>query len=298
MPIPQSQLETWSNQGAKGLSSAAYASVRHSLEKATSPLAGRGIEIYLQGSYANETHIYADSDIDVVVYYGKTFHSDLSALAPNQQELHQRVFPTAPYQWSHLRDDVLAALRSHYGLGAVSLGKKAIKVQTGHGRMVADVVPAVEFRRYATFPDQNTFTAHWGICLFDSAGNQIVNYPKYHIQRGEDKNSASRTRGQYKPTVRIFKNLRNYLVESALITQEAAPSYYVECALHKVPDNLFVGRYADTVPAILNYLVTTPYAGFMCQNGVTPLIGTGSTQWPKENFAAFVVTARDSFQNW
>lgn len=298
MPIPQSQLETWSNQGATGMSSDAYASVRHSLEKATSPLVGKGIEIFLQGSYANGTHIYADSDIDIVVLYDKTFHSDLSALTPVQQELHERAFSTAPYQWSDLHNDVLTALRSHYGNGAITQGKKAIKVQTGHGRMVADVVPAVEFRSYATFPDQHTFTAHWGVCFNDSAGNQIINYPKYHIQRGEDKNSASRTGGQYKPTIRIFKNLRNYLVENALITGEIAPSYYVECALHNVPDNLFVGRYADTVPAILDYLVTTPYAGFMCQNGVTPLIGTGPTQWPKENFAAFVVMARDSFQNW
>jgi len=298
MPIPQSQFETWSNSGATGLSSSAYASIRHSLEKSSSPLVGKGVEIFLQGSYANDTHIYADSDIDVVVLFDKTFHRDLSALTPNQQQLHEQAFSTAPYQWSDLRNDVLTALRAHYGNGAVVEGKKAIKVQTGHGRMVADVVPAVQYRRYATFPDQFAFTAHWGIHFNDSAGNPIVNYPKYHIQRGEDKNSSARTGGLYKPTIRIIKNFRNYLVENSHIQEGVAPSYFVECALHNVPDNLFVGRYVDTIPAILNFLVNTPYAGFTCQNGVTPLIGVGSTQWPAEKFASFVVTARDKFLSW
>jgi tRNA nucleotidyltransferase (CCA-adding enzyme) len=67
MPIPFSRLNTWSNQGATTTSSTAYNSVRTALLKSTSPLANRGVDIFLQGSYANATNIYGDSDIDVVV---------------------------------------------------------------------------------------------------------------------------------------------------------------------------------------------------------------------------------------
>jgi hypothetical protein len=298
MPIPQSQLETWSHQGSTGISSAAYGSIRSALLKASSPLSGRSVDISLQGSYANSTHIYANSDIDVVVLYENTFHYDMSALNQQQRSLHNQLFPDASYLWKNLRDDVFAALTAHYGSGSVTIGRKAIKVQTGHGRMTADVVPAVQFRRYATFVDQNTLSAHWGIVFFDSAGSQIVNYPKYHISRGEDKNSQVRTRGQYKATVRIFKNFRNHMVDNGLLADGVASSYNLECALHNVPDHLFIGNYSDTIPQIINHLLNTEFSGLMCQNGVEKLIGTGGTQWPQNNFVAFIIAANKAWQNW
>jgi hypothetical protein len=298
MPIPLSQLDTWTSQGAITTSSAAYASIRHALLKTTSPLANRDVEIFLQGSYGNSTNIYGDGDVDVVVLYGKTFHKDMSALTPAQQQLHEALFPPATYRWSQFRDDVLGALKSHYGNSVVTPGKKSIKVQTASGRRTSDVIPAVQFRRYATFVDQDNFSAHWGIQFFDSSNNPIVNYPKYHIARGEEKNQAARTRGQYKATIRLFKNFRNYLVENGLLAEGVAPSYFLECALYNVPDHLFIGNLTDAVPAILNYLLNAQCAGFLCQNGVVPLIGISPTQWSEGNFAAFVTAAISAWNNW
>jgi hypothetical protein len=298
MPIPLSQLDTWANQGGTTASSAAYNSIRTALLKSTSPLLNRGVDIFLQGSYANATNIYGDSDIDVVVLYDKTYYWDASALTLAEQQLHESFFVPATYPWSSLRDDVLAALRSHYGYNGVRLGKKSIKVETGTGRRTSDVVPAVQFRRYATFINHNNCTAHWGIQFFDSSNNPIVNYPKYHKERGEEKNQETCTRGQYKATVRLFKNFRNHLVDHGLFADGTAPSYFIECALHNVADNLFIGNFTDTVPAILNYLLQTPYAGFLCQNGVVQLIGNGPTQWSVGNFATFLVAAKNAWDNW
>jgi hypothetical protein len=295
MPIPASQLETWSHQGAITTSAAAY----NSIQTALAPLVrSHGVEIFLQGSYGNSTNIYGDSDVDVVVLYENTFHKDMSKLTPTQQQLHEIVFPTATYQWSDLQRDVLAALRSYYGNNAVKPGSKAIKVETGRGSKPSDVIPAVAFRQYATFTDQNNYTGWWGIQFFDSSSSPIINYPKRHIKNGEDKNQATRTSGQYKATIRIFKNFRSYLVDHGLLADGIAPSYFIECALHNVPDNLFVGAYTDTIPAILNYFWTTPFTSFMCQNGVTLLIGNGSTQWPAVNFTTFLTAAIAKWNNW
>lgn len=178
MPIPLSQLDTWAHQGGTTASSAAYASIRNALLKPTSPVASRGVEIYLQGSYANATNIYGDSDIDVVVFYGNTFFKDMSALTPSQRQLHESIFPPATYHWSQLHDEVLSALRSHFGTGAVTPGTKSIKVVTSNGRKPSDVVPAVQFRRYATFVDQHNLTAHWGIQFFNSSNNPIRELPE------------------------------------------------------------------------------------------------------------------------
>jgi hypothetical protein len=222
----------------------------------------------------------------------------MTALSQAQQQLHEASFPPATYHWSELRDDTLAALRSHYGGDAVTVGRKSIKVDTGSGRRPSDVVPAVQFRRYATFIDPNNLTAHWGIRFFDSSNNAIINYPKYHIERGQAKNQQVRTRGQYKATIRLVKNFRNYLVDSGLLAEGVATSYCIECALYNVPDSLFVGSFNDTVPAIFDYLWTTPYAGFLCQNGVTLLIGSGMTQWPEDNFVSFVQAAKTAWDGW
>jgi hypothetical protein len=298
MAIPQSQLDTWSNQGAMITSSQAYTSIRTALESSSSPLSSRRLEIFLQGSYANTTNIYADSDIDVVVLYQDAFHKDMTALPPLQQALHEQTFPLATYTWNHLYADVLSTLRSYFGNAAVKPGTKAIKVQTSYGRMTADVVPALEFRKYAYFSDGNNLSAHWGVQFFDSAGNPVINYPKYHIARGEAKNHVTRTSGQYKSTIRVFKNFRNYMVGKGFLAEVITPSYFVEGLLYNVPDNLFIGQLSNTVPAILTHLWQTPYSGFLCQNGVVPLIGNGVTQWPEDKFLAFRAAAVNTWNNY
>jgi hypothetical protein len=273
-------------------SSAAYNSIRHALTRNGSPLNGRGVDIYLQGSYGNDTNIYGDSDVDVVVYYDDTFFHDPAALSAEQRALHAAHYPDATYTWQSLRDDVLAALRSHYGSASVTVGSKSLKVQTSaHGRP-SDVIPAVQYRRYSRFNGRQDLLAHWGVQFFDSAGNAIVNYPKYHIERGIAKNHADRTSGQYKSTVRIFKNLRNRLVDEDCLADGVAPSYFIECALHNVPDALFRGAYATTVPAIIDHLLQAETNSLLCQNGVLPLIGPASTQWSLEGYAAFALAAK------
>jgi hypothetical protein len=298
MPIPQTQLITWSHQGAVTTSSAAYNSIRTALLAASSPLNEKGVEIFLQGSYANTTNIYGDSDIDVVVLYADTFYKDMSRLTPEAQRIHEATYAPETYSWNNLRDDTLTALRAHFGAASVHLGNKSIKVQTGYGQRDSDVIPAVQFRRYTQFVDTSSMLAHWGICFFDNANNLIVNYPKYHITRGENKNSAQRTGGNYKPTIRVFKNVRNYLLDERLLSEGAAPSYFIECSLFNVPDNLFIGQFVTTVPSIIDYILNAPYASFLCQNGVTSLIGTGPTQWPADDFIASVIAFRTAWQNW
>jgi hypothetical protein len=298
MPIPQRQLDTWSNQGATAISSSAYNSIRTALLKTTSPLFSRGVNIFLQGSYGNSTNIYGNSDIDVVVLYENTFGKDMSALPLEKKQLHEQTYGSATYTWQMLQNDILSALRSHFGASAVTQGNKAIKVQTPYGRMTADVVPAIEFRKYAHFNHRDDLSAHWGIQFHDLSGRAIINYPKYHIERGEDKNSQNRTAGKYKQVVRIFKNLRDHLVDNNLITKEEAPSYFVECALHNVPDALFAGDFSSSIPNILTHLLNRPHHELYCQNRVTMLIGTDDTQWSPSNYNKFVITANKKWLNW
>ena len=58
MPIPESQLETWSHQGSITQSSNTYNTIKNVLEASTTPYAGKNFKVFLQGSYGNDTNIY------------------------------------------------------------------------------------------------------------------------------------------------------------------------------------------------------------------------------------------------
>ena len=69
---------------------------------------------------------------------------------------------------------------------------------------------------------------------------QVVNYPKLHYDNGVVKNRS--TAGEYKPSVRMLKNARRYLVEHGDIDRTLAPWYSssVRLCYHNIPDQSFV----------------------------------------------------------
>lgn len=85
MAIPESQLTTWSSQGSVTQSKSTYAAVKNALEASNALYADRSVLIFLQGSYGNDTNIYADSDVDVVIRLDSIFRGDRSQLPADQQ---------------------------------------------------------------------------------------------------------------------------------------------------------------------------------------------------------------------
>jgi hypothetical protein len=213
VPISEAQLTTWANIGAEQISASSYASVRYALGAGTSPIRTADLDIYLQGSYRNHTNIRGDSDVDIVVRLNSASFRDITALPSHQLANYNSVFSAAQYTWPELQRDTITALRGYFGNNSVTVGTKAIKVITGTGRMTADVVPAFQFRRYTSYFGPSNETYIKGIQFFDSSGNAIINYPKLHIEYGEWKNATLRTNGNYKPIVRIFKNIKRQLIE-------------------------------------------------------------------------------------
>src|SRR5437762_829029 len=106
MPIPESQIETWSRQGAVSSSAATYQSIRTALTAATSPVRNRILtgeaDVYLQGSYRNDTNIRGDSDVDAVVELSSTFYSNLT-----EAEKQSLYLTAAAYSWADFRKDLI-----------------------------------------------------------------------------------------------------------------------------------------------------------------------------------------------
>jgi tRNA nucleotidyltransferase (CCA-adding enzyme) len=81
MAIPESQLETWSHQGSITQSSTTYGTVKRALEADDTKYANQAFKVFLQGSYGNDTNIYAESDVDIVIRLDSTYHFDIGALS-------------------------------------------------------------------------------------------------------------------------------------------------------------------------------------------------------------------------
>jgi hypothetical protein len=275
-----------------------YNSIQTALCAQQSAIAGRTKDIYLQGSYRNATNIYADSDVDIVVELTASFNYDLSALDVSQQEIWRGCHPNPGYRWPDFRSDVLSTLRAYYGAARVTDSDRCIKVSFPPGRIAADVIPALQHRKYNYFYAVNSQSHIDGIQFQDKAGTTIINFPKQHIANGEARNSPTRTDGWYKPTVRIFKNIRNRLVADGAIQRDSASSYCVECLIYNAADSCFGGNYQDRVARVVDYLWALQVTSVISQNGITPLFGTSRVQWSAESAKQFLAALKNLWRNW
>lgn len=300
MPIPESQLETWSHQGAITTSSATYESLKNALGAQASTIRQKGYELYLQGSYKNSTNIRGDSDVDVVVQLNDTFQYDLSSLTQNEKYLFEQAFPgNATYTWDNFRADVLASLRAYYGSAAVTEGHKSLKVAGGNGRLPADVVPALLYRKYQSFLGVQQQYYVEGISFFTQPDRQkIINFPKPHYDNGVTKNGTSRTNGWYKPTVRVVKNARTYMIDHGTLADGLVPSYFLECMIYNVPDAQFGATYQATFCNLVNWLNNAALDTFVCQNGQLPLFGPTQQQWNTAAARTFIQALISLWNSW
>ena len=299
MAIPASQLETWCNQGATTTSSQIYTSIKTCLNAEASKIRTKDYEIYLQGSYANDTNIYGDSDVDIVVQLHTTWSQDLSALTDEAKRLYNASYESATYNWQNFYNDVFETLNSYYGRSNVDATGKVLKVNTGKS-YEADVVVAIDYRKYKMFQNDavNRYIEGMKFYLLNGDKRLVINFPKWHYNNGVAKNNAERTNGQYKSTIRMFKNIRNKLIENRQILDKTAPSYFLECLLYNVPDGCYGYDVSQTFCDVINYLNKADLQKFICQNEQLDLFGTTPEQWQSLSAKSFISESIKLWNSW
>ena len=246
-------------------------------------------EVYLQGSYKNDTNIRGDSDVDVVVQLNSTFFENLPVNLKRQFG-----FRDASYRWEEFRSDVLTALRNHYGPGRVREGRKSLKVQTPY--LPADVVVSVQYHKYPEPPRSKDNFVEGMAFWVRSEGRWVINYPKIHYENGVKKNE--KTNKRYKPTVRMFKNARTYLVDRGVIPPDLAPSYFLECLLYNVPNDKFGPNLQSTFREVIVWLQKTDFGRFVCQNEQLLLFGSSPEQWSEDSADRFLEAMVTLWNDW
>lgn len=295
MAILETQLDIWSRQGSITQSKQTYDSIKGVLNDPKSPYYQYKFDIFLQGSYGNDTNVWADSDVDIVIKLTSIYYYDDRSLTDQEKTNFQSTFsPGSGYSYAKFKSEVLGWLRAHYG-GGVMEGKKAIFIPGNNYRRDADVIVCVDHRHYWSYKTPTTPNYSEGICFWTTGGTKIVNYPKQHMANSTTKHQA--TSNRFKGNVRVLKNMRNTMIEKGYLADGVAPSYFLEGLLSNVPNNLFTYRYCDTFVNYMNWLDTCNRTELTCANDIHWLLRDEySTSWTEANLKEFK-TAAETYWN-
>lgn len=295
MAIPESQLVTWSHQGSITQSSTTYNTIKKALESTGSAYAGKDYTVFLQGSYGNDTNIYSESDVDIVIRLNSCFYHDIESLPDDQRATFKKAHSDTTYGYFEFKKDVLALLEDMYG-NSVKPGDKAIKIKASGNRRNADVLVTTEYRRYYKFLSEYDKSHEPGICFFRN-NTCIANYPKQHSANCTAKHQA--TNEWFKPMVRVLKNLRGKLIEDKIIKAGIAPSYYIEGLLYNVPNGKFGKSYDDTFANCINWILEADRSKFLCANEQYYLLHEGSpVTWRDSQCIEFLTAVCDLWRRW
>jgi len=296
MAIPEHQLETWSAIGSVTQSAQTYETIRKVLNDSGSPYYSKSFSSFLQGSYGNNTNVYRDSDVDIVIRLNQTFYSDLTDLEPGAKESFNKLYSDVSYGWDEFKSEVLAWLQAKFG-AAVKPGKKAIFIKGSGNRRDADVLVCAKLRRYRKGSTGTDAGYDEGICFFLPDRTRIINFPEQHSANCTAKHQA--TDEWFKRVVRVYKNMRNRMVDDGVIKDGLAPSYFLEGMLWNVPASEFGGSYSDSFCNTFNWISNADKTKLACANDLFWLVRDNSHNcWPTVNFDAYLMAARKYWEDW
>ena len=295
MAIPEAQLKTWSSIGAVQQSAATYESIMNVLNDSASPYYPKDFSIFLQGSHGNQTNVYRDSDVDIVMCLNQTYYADINSLTESAKSSYNKVFVPATYSHTQFKADVLAWLEKNYGAD-VKPGKKAIFIKGKGNRRDADVLVCANHRRYRDVSKGDDSLYDEGIVFWTSSGEEIVNFPKQHSDNCTTKHQN--TNSWFKPVVRIYKNMRNHMLDGGYIADGVAPSYFIEGMLWNVPNGHFGSNFQDTFIKTFNWVVNSDHTQLACANDLHWLVRNSNVCWSPEDFDMYLAAAKKYWDNW
>jgi len=183
------------------------------------------LKVYAKGSYANNTNVRSDSDVDIAVEC-----TDVLYWEEAEQGIHT---PGDPYKgiWTptKLRTELISALEEKFSNQVDTSGSTAIQINSSSARVDADVVPCFSYCYYMNNGSR------YGTKIFKKDGSSIVNYPVQQLDNGTTKNKE--TGYQYKKGARLLKRIENKMAEDNVFRE--LPSFFIECLAYNCPNSVF-----------------------------------------------------------
>lgn len=219
--------------------------------KMTNPSKHYELSIFVKGSYATNTNVRQNSDVDIAVVKESEFFDKYRE--GKTRENYKFISSNKPPY--HFKDEVEEALIERFGRSEVRRGNKAIRINGNTYRKETDCVPCFRDRDYSNdyMDDPNNFIG--GITIYSDKGERIINYPEQHINNSVIKNNN--TNYKYKKMVRIIKEIRYQLIDSKNRNAEQTSSFGVEGLFWNIPDYKYNNdeMLGDTFNAVIAFLI-------------------------------------------
>lgn len=218
--------------------------VKHAIKDDVT-LSKMNIDLFVQGSYANNTNVKLESDVDITVRNLDYLFCEY----PEGKTDKDFNINDSDYSFATFRDNVETALVNYFGRKEIKRGNKAFDIKSNSYRVDADVVACFEHRRY-TGTNKNYLS---GTEFRPDNGGRVINWPKQHLDNGIQKNKDTST--QFKKAIRILKKLNIEMQESKIEVAKKIPSFLIECLCWNSPNSCYTGReYTNIIRAIVIHL--------------------------------------------
>jgi hypothetical protein len=262
VPNWEDTLRSWvkppsNNEDAKR--NKAEAEIKKALS-ASSRLKTVSYNVYAKGSYANNTNVRHDYDVDIAVECTEFVYHDVISSAKDKTQAIDALFSpyTKDYSPKQFKADVEAALVDYYGRSAVARGNMALRVREKKTTLPADVVPCCGYWLVTDIDSKGDLTSLRGTRLHPDKGPYVNNWPRQQLENGVKKNDATGRR--FKRMVRALKRLENELVKGGQLDAEL-PSFLIECLVYNVPNENFnhttyVADMREVLATIFNQTLT------------------------------------------
>lgn len=247
----------------------------------------RSIKLFIQGSYANNTNVRTQSDVDVAIIQEERFRTEYRS----DQNDAMYGFKVVPKPSRSFKDEVQRCLESKFD-SDVERKNKSIKINGNTYRKDADTVPCLRYRDYRYNYGTNSNDYIQGVVITPDNGLPIINYPEQHIENGRKKNVA--TNHHYKKMVRILKKMRYLMLDSSASSYRNAAnevnSFMLESLLWNIQDWWYIhycGLYTKTqafAQLIAQLKTIHDFTIYKEANGIKPLCTSNLQERNLESF--------------
>lgn len=201
------------------------------------------LKVYAKGSYANNTNVKSDSDVDIVVQSNESTYWDEAS--PGAHPATSKTY-TGIWTPSKLRAELVTALSSKFPNYVDTSGSTAIRIDSNTARVEADIVPAFNYKYYFAGGNHRL-----GSRVYKKDGSFLTNYPDQQLANGRIKNNA--TGARYKKVVRIMKRVENVMVEGG--HHREVPSFFMECLVYNCPNDILTrATWTDIIREVIVHI--------------------------------------------
>ena len=188
-------------------------------------------EIFAQGSYANNTNVRNNSDIDINICYTGAFYYTIPDGTTKEQ---YGLTNPSTYSFQQFKNDVEKILVLKFGREQVVRKNKCIHIKGNTYRTDIDVVPTWRFRHYGS-PYNRSYVE--GVKLISDSGEEVINFPKQHLMNGRTHNVNTKER--YKKLVRITKRIHINMEDEKYYVNQHITSFLLESMVYLLPDSYY-----------------------------------------------------------